>query len=214
MKQKIKICGMKYQDNINDVAALQPDFMGFIFYKKSPRNFENQALNLPKSIKKVGVFVNETYEEIASKAKQYELDFIQLHGEESPEFCEILESNSIKVIKSFNINKEFNFSHLKIYENYCSYFLFDTKSKLYGGNGISFDWSLLQHYQLRKPYFLSGGIGPESTAILKTFLKSSNAKYCFAIDLNSKFESSAGIKQTSQLSQFIKEINHENQIQH
>src|SRR5690349_16711265 len=137
MAIKIKICGMKSPENINEIASLQPHFMGFIFYKKSPRNLENNIPNLPNSIKKIGVFVNASLEEIQEKVKQYELDFVQLHGDESPEFCHLLQQNKLKVIKAFSIDNQFHFNTLNNYNNYCDYFLFDTKGTNYGGNGIT-----------------------------------------------------------------------------
>ena len=212
MKRKIKVCGMKFQDNIDEIVALQPDFMGFIFYETSPRNFENQLINVPKEIQKVGVFVNATHETIEAKVNQFQLDFIQLHGEETPELCEKIETLLVKVIKSFSIDKDFNFKTLDKYQNSCSYFLFDTKSKLYGGSGFAFDWNLLNQYNLDKPYFLSGGIGLENSKDVKAFLKTQAAKNCFALDLNSKFETEPGLKNKATLSQFINEINNENKL--
>ncbi len=144
MAVKIKICGMKFPEKISEIAALNPDYLGFIFYEKSPRNFENDIPNLPKSIQKVGVFVNASIEEIQEKAKQYGLDFIQLHGDESPEFCHLLQQNKFKAIKAFSIDNQFDFNILNKYYNYCNYFLFDTKGINYGGNGIASDWSVLE----------------------------------------------------------------------
>ena len=147
---KIKICGMKFPDNISEIASFQPDYLGFIFYEKSPRNFEKKKPNLPESIQKVGVFVNASLDEIEEKVKQYDLDLVQLHGDESPEFCLLLQQNKFKVIKAFSIDNKFNFNTLNNYINYCDYFLFDTKGTNYGGNGITFDWSVLENYKDRK----------------------------------------------------------------
>lgn len=199
MAIKIKICGMKFPENINEIASLQPDFLGLIFYKKSPRHFENNIPNLPNSIKKVGVFVNASLEDIQKKVKQYGLDFVQLHGDESPEFCDLIQQNKFKVIKAFNIDKDFNFNQLHYYINSCSYFLFDTKGTNYGGNGITFDWSILENYHLNKPYFLSGGIGTENIEEVKSFLKNDYSKNCIAIDCNSKLEISPGLKSTKKI---------------
>lgn len=203
MAIKIKICGMKFPENINEIASLQPDFLGFIFYEKSPRNFEDTIPNLPESIQKVGVFVNVSLEEIEEKVKQYQLDFVQLHGEESAEFCDLLEQRKIKVIKAFNVDKEFNFNQLHYYINSCSYFLFDTKGTNYGGNGITFDWSVLENYHLDKPYFLSGGIGIETIEEVKSFLTKDYSKNCIAIDCNSRLELSPGLKSTKNTKQLI-----------
>lgn len=199
----IKICGMKFPDNINEIASLQPDYLGFIFYEKSPRNFENTIPNLPESIQKVGVFVNATFEEIKVKATQYKLDLIQLHGDESPEFCHLLQQNKFKVIKVFSVDNQFNFSTLSKYNFCCNYFLFDTKGIHYGGNGITFDWSVLENYNLDKPYFLSGGIGVENTEEVKSFLAKDYAKNCIAIDCNSKLEISPGLKSAQKTKQLI-----------
>ncbi len=204
MEAKIKICGMKFPDNITEIAVLQPDYLGFIFYGKSPRYFENNIPDLDKSIKKVGVFVNASYDEIEEKVKQYELDLVQLHGDESPGFCALIEANLSKVIKAFNISNEFDFNSLNNYVNYCSYFLFDAKGVNYGGNGTTFDWSILEKYYLHKPYFLSGGIGLENLNEIESFLKKKYSKHCHALDLNSRFEKTEpGFKNPEALKQFI-----------
>ena len=194
---------MKFPDNISEITSLQPDYLGFIFYEKSPRNFEKNIPNLPESIQKVGVFVNASLDEIEEKVKQYELDLVQLHGDESPEFCHSLQQNKFKVIKAFSIDNQFNFNTLNNYINYCDYFLFDTKGTNYGGNGITFDWSVLENYNLNKPYFLSGGIGTENIAEVKSFLTKDYAKNCIAIDCNSKLEVSPGLKSTEKTKQLI-----------
>ena len=150
---------MKYPENILEVSELLPDFLGFIFWEKSSRYFDGEIPEIPKSIKKVGVFVNASLEEIYLKIEKYGLDIIQLHGNESPEFCEKLKKENIEIIKVFSVNDDFDFSLLKPFENTCNYFLFDTKGKLPGGNGITFNWQILQQYKLTKPIFLSGGIG-------------------------------------------------------
>lgn len=203
MAIKIKLCGMKFSDNISEIASLQPDFMGFIFFEKSPRNFENYIPDLPNSIKKVGVFVNASLEEIEEKVTKYQLDFIQLHGDESPELCHLLQQNKFKVIKAFSVDNKFNFSTLNYYINFCDYFLFDTKGTNYGGNGITFDWSVLENYKLEKPYFLSGGIGEENIDEVKSFLAKDYAKNCIAIDCNSKLEVSPGLKSTEKTKRLI-----------
>ena len=203
MAIKIKICGMKFSENINEIASLQPDYLGFIFYEKSPRNFENNIPNLPESIQKVGVFVNATLENIQEKVNEYQLDFVQLHGNESSEFCHLLQQNKFKVIKAFSVDNLFNFIALNKYNNYCEYFLFDTKGTNYGGNGYTFDWSVLEKYHLDKPYFLSGGIGTENSDEVKSFLTKEYSKNCIAIDCNSKLELSPGLKSTEKTKQLI-----------
>ena len=203
---RLKICGMKYQDNILDVAALNPDYMGFIFYKNSERHITTSIPNLPKTIKKVGVFVNESIENIKNTIEKYRLDAIQLHGQEPPEFCKQLKNEALEIIKVFSIKNEFDFNQLNRYEPYVNYFLFDTKGPNPGGNGFCFDWSVLEHYNANKPYFLSGGIGLEQIESLNTFKKSAAAKQCYAIDINSKFELKPGLKDNIKLKNFIEQL--------
>lgn len=149
-----KVCGLR--DNISDVVALQPDYIGFIFYSKSPRyvgnNFEMLLIN-NSTPKKVGVFVNETLDFVHNIFLKYQLDYVQLHGNESPEYCEELMRKKVKVIKAFEMDESFDFGRLKKYESFTDYFLFDTKTKLYGGSGKSFDWRILNKYSLDKSTF-------------------------------------------------------------
>lgn len=200
---------MKYQDNINQVAALQPDYLGFIFYEKSSRFFEGVIPKLPKTIKKVGVFVNASLEFILNKIETHQLNVIQLHGQETPEFCNELRhaeldsaSHPIKIIKVFSIKDHFDFSVLQPFENICDYFLFDTKGKLPGGNGYTFNWDVLKNYPSTTPYFLSGGIGLDEVDIIQSFLQKKESKYCYAIDVNSKFEITPGLKDIEALEKF------------
>jgi len=204
---------MKYQDNMIEVAKLHPNYLGFIFHKNSSRYFDGTIPELPKTIKKVGVFVNASIEEISEKSKKHQLDAIQLHGHESPEFCDTLfhaklgsESHPIEIIKVFSIKDDFNFEHLKAYESVCDYFLFDTKGKLPGGNGYTFNWNVLKNYASTKPFFLSGGIGPEETELVLSFLKKPESKYCYAVDVNSKFEIEPGLKNVYKLNKFKNEL--------
>ena len=194
---------MKYPDNIKHVAALQPDYLGFIFHEKSARNFTNQQIpQLPKSIKKTGVFVNESINFILNKIDTHNLEAIQLHGNETPEYCTTLQLTNIEIIKVFSIKNEFNFNVLKPFEKACNYFLFDTKGKLPGGNGYTFDWNILNNYPSTKPFFLSGGIGLEQANKLKQFTQSNASKYCYALDINSKFEIEPGLKDIELLKAF------------
>lgn len=192
---KLKICGMKYPDNILEVGSLLPDYMGFIFWEKSARYFDGVIPDLPKSIKKVGVFVNATQTEILEKVTKYDLQAIQLHGQESVEFCQDLKAqidNTIEIIKAFSVDDAFDFEVLKPFEDACDYFLFDTKGKLPGGNGTTFDWKVLEKYPSSKPFFLSGGIGIEEIEAVKEISKTNLPLY--AIDVNSKFEIEPGLK--------------------
>ena len=195
----IKICGMKYPDNILEVASLLPDYMGFIFWEKSARYFDGVIPELPKSIQKVGVFVNETIAVILAKAIEHDLQVIQLHGSESAEFCLNLKQEfknskevEIKIIKVFSIIDTFDFEALKPFEATCDYFLFDTKGKLPGGNGTTFDWKALKNYPSTTPFFLSGGIGIDELDSVEELLKTNLPIH--AIDVNSKFELEPGLK--------------------
>lgn len=201
---KLKICGMKDSDNIREIASLLPDYLGFIFWEKSARFFNGEIPEIPKSILKVGVFVDAGFDDIKSKIQHYKLDLVQLHGNETLEFCRKLKTLNIKIIKAFSINDEFDFEILKQYDSVCDYFLFDTKGKLPGGNGTTFDWELLEKYELEKQYFLSGGIGIEEVTKIKEFQKNKASEFCIAIDVNSKFESEPGIKKEKELLEFKK----------
>ncbi|MFE3869083.1 phosphoribosylanthranilate isomerase [Flavobacterium sp. LS2P90] len=188
---------MKHPDNIIEVGSLLPDYMGFIFWEKSARYFDGVIPELPKSIKKVGVFVNETVEVILAKAQKYDLQVIQLHGQEPAEFCLNLKNEldtKIEIIKVFSVDDNFDFEVLKPFEAVCDYFLFDTKGKLPGGNGTTFDWKVLEKYPSSKPLFLSGGIGIEDMEAVNEISKTNLPLY--AIDVNSKFEIEPGLKNT------------------
>lgn len=203
---------MKYPENIQEIAALKPDYLGFIFWYKSNRKFDLQELpKLDSDIKKVGVFVDATLEEIQQKIKNFQLDAIQLHGKESVAFCSDLKKEKIKIIKAFSIDSEFDFSQLKAYESVVDQFLFDTKGKLPGGNGTTFDWQILKNYNLQKSFFLSGGIGLTEIDKIQEFLDSDLSKYCYAIDVNSRFETAAGLKNKIDVEKFKKMLN-ENEI--
>lgn len=209
---KLKVCGMKYQKNMIEVAKLQPDYLGFIFHEKSTRFFEGNIPELHKSIKKVGVFVNSSLNDILEKVKKHNLDAVQLHGEESPDFCQqchtelVSTSHKIEIIKVFSIKDDFDFENLKPYESVCDYFLFDTKGKLPGGNGYTFNWNVLKKYPSTKPYFLSGGIGLEEMESVLSFLRRQESKFCHAIDVNSKFEIEPGLKHIEKLKTFKNEL--------
>ncbi|MEN1786019.1 MAG: phosphoribosylanthranilate isomerase, partial [Bacteroidota bacterium] len=157
---KLKVCGMNH--NTEAVAALLPDYLGFIFWTPSSRAFTGTMPVLPKTIKKVGVFVDAPLETVQEKVQQYGLDAVQLHGQESPEYCQALLHNlkgygNPELIKVFSIKgNDFDFSTLSAYETVCDYYLFDTKGALPGGNGYTFDWTILEEYPSTKPYFLSG----------------------------------------------------------
>ena len=181
----VKVCGLKDEKNINDVSNLDIDFMGLIFYRKSKRFFDKDYLVKKNNKKIVGVFVNETIDEIKRISKKYDLDYVQLHGDENVRFCNEV-NNFIDVIKVFRISHDFDFKSIDKFHNSCKYFLFDTKGDLPGGNGINFDWDILKNYPLEKPFFLSGGIGTDNIDQIKKLLNFQLPIY--AIDVNSKFE--------------------------
>lgn len=192
---KLKVCGMKYPNNMLEVGALLPDYMGFIFWEKSARYFDGLIPDLPKSIKKTGVFFNETVEKIIEKVQKHDLQAVQLHGHESVEFCLNLKTQlaaGIEIIKVFSVADDFDFSVLEPFEEVCDYFLFDTKGKLPGGNGTTFDWKVLEKYPSTKPFFLSGGIGLDEMDAVNEIIKTHLPVY--AIDVNSKFEIEPGLK--------------------
>jgi phosphoribosylanthranilate isomerase len=198
----LKVCGMKYQDNIDQLLALNPDWMGLIFYQKSPR-FVSQELKIKrKDIRKIGVFVNAGLEEIIEKKKTYGLDGIQLHGKEEPEFCREVKKLDLLVIKAFSIHDHFDFKKIKKYEAWCDYFLFDTKGINPGGNGIPFDWTLLENYKGEIPFLLSGGIRSELLPALKKF---THPKW-IGIDINSGFETKPGLKNINRIKEFKDEF--------
>ena len=203
---KLKICGMKYHNNILKVAALKPNYLGFIFYDKSPRFVTEPLPEISKNIKKVGVFVNSTIETIITIINNYDLQAVQLHGQETPEFCQKLQKKQIEIIKVFSIKDQFDFNQLSAFENLVDYFLFDTNGPNPGGNGYCFDWSILNQYNSKTPYFLSGGIGVDDIKSIQNFKNSPAAQHCFAIDVNSKFELKPAYKDDVKLKQLMQQL--------
>ncbi|TAH25206.1 MAG: phosphoribosylanthranilate isomerase [Cytophagales bacterium] len=205
---KLKVCGMKYPNNIQEVASLEIDYMGFIFYPKSKRyvgeDIELSVIKaIPSRIKPVAVFVNESKERIIELAKKYNFNILQLHGNESPDFVSDMSSLGFIIIKAFAIDTKFNFELTRKYETYTDYFLFDTKSDSYGGTGESFDWNLLSKYHQETPFFLSGGLSIDNISSIKNF----NELNIHALDLNSKFESEPGLKKIDLIKKAIQDIN-------
>ncbi|MCD7930399.1 MAG: phosphoribosylanthranilate isomerase [Tannerellaceae bacterium] len=215
----IKVCGMREPENIQQIAALCIDWMGFIFYPKSPRyilkdncqpqiglsqlSIVNRRSALANcQLKRVGVFVNETVDQLCMLADTYGLDYLQLHGSESPELCRILKDEGYQVIKVFSIASEEDLKTVSLYEGVAGYFLFDTKCKKYGGSGKKFDWPVLQAYTGTTPFLLSGGIGPDSVKDICDFSHPALA----GIDLNSGFEIAPARKDPEALSVFINKI--------
>ena len=194
---------MKYPDNILEVGELLPDYMGFIFWEKSARYFNGQIPELIKTIKKTGVFVNESVEKIVEKINKHDLQAVQLHGKESVEFCQDLKSkidDKTEIIKVFSADENFDFEIIKPFESVSDYFLFDAKGKLPGGNGTTFDWTILKKYKSEKPFFLSGGIGINELKAIEEISKSNLPIY--GVDVNSKFEIEPGLKNKNLFSNF------------
>ncbi|QCR22001.1 phosphoribosylanthranilate isomerase [Pontibacter sp. SGAir0037] len=203
---KIKVCGMREPENIQQVAALQPDYLGFIFFSGSRRyalpGIDASSLaNLPAGVQRVGVFVNETTTVILDLARQYNLELVQLHGSETPAQCLELQQTGLKVIKVFSVGESFNFDVLAPFENTCDFFLFDTKGKEHGGNGFVFDWEQLNQYPSPKPYFLSGGLNLENISGIKSIRRKP-----FAIDVNSGFELQPGLKEVEKLKRLMEQV--------
>ncbi|MGB0633585.1 MAG: phosphoribosylanthranilate isomerase [Flavobacteriaceae bacterium] len=199
---KLKVCGMKYSQNITEIENLFPDLMGFIFYEKSKRFFNQPEINLNNKVKRVGVFVNENIQEIKNKIKKYKLDYVQLHGEENVNFCHSLKP-FVKIIKVFKIDYNFNFKKTEEFEEVCDYFLFDTKSQLHGGSGKKFDWDLLKNYNCKKDFFLSGGIDISDIEEIKKIV---NSYPIAGIDVNSKFELDNLEKDKEKINLLIKKL--------
>jgi phosphoribosylanthranilate isomerase len=207
---EIKVCGMRDTENIKSVLSLNPNYMGFLFYEGSPRyvgkNFSLEGISFAET-KKIGVFVNESLENVEVLIEQHQLDGVQLHGNESPEYCQHLKEKTM-VIKSISIGDSIDKAYLKTLETHCHYFLFDTKTEAFGGSGKKFNWTLLE--QIAHPFFLSGGI---SNAVLEKENLPKN-KYLRVLDLNSQYEIQAGIKDLEKLKIVFKNKNNGNSRRH
>ncbi len=199
-KLKIKVCGMREADNIKALCELPIDYIGFIFYPKSPRYVvENISSLIPAPIKKTGVFVNASLEEIQAKKEEFDLQVIQLHGNESPEFCEQVRKMDLTTFKAFGIDDEFNWNSIHAYQDVVDYFLFDTKSKAYVGTGQTFNWDKIQENPYDKPYLLSGGISIDNIKEAANY----QDERLYGLDLNSKFELSPALKNIELLTQAL-----------
>ncbi len=190
---------MRERENINDVAALGVDLIGFIYYPKSPRYVGEVVVPTPSGIGRVGVFVNESEERIVEIANQAGLTHIQLHGTESTEMCDNLRNRGYKIIKALSIGAASDFERASLYDGHVDMLLFDTKCVGYGGSGEQFDWSLLDSYRGATPFMLSGGIGSESAAAIQTL----HHPMFVGVDLNSRFEVAPAMKDITKLKTFI-----------
>lgn len=202
----VKVCGMRDAENIRQIDEIGGvDWMGFIFYPRSPRNVSSVPNYLPQHCKRVGVFVNSSIEEIAKRVDEFGLDIVQLHGNENPEYIFNLRyaiGENVKIIKMIQIETEDDIRHTEQYEGLADYFLFETRCKEYGGSGKQFDWDILRRYNSNVPFLITGGIGAEDADKVKAF---SHPKF-IGIDLNSRFELSPAIKDSTLIDKFIKQI--------
>ncbi|WP_257669044.1 phosphoribosylanthranilate isomerase [Parapedobacter tibetensis] len=205
MNPKIKICGLKYPENIRDILALQPDYIGFIFHPTSKRFIEQldaEWVAQLQGVKKTGVFVNDDIHKVTSSLNQYRFQAVQLHGNEPPAYCAALKDLGVETIKAFGIDNMFNWAQLADYEDVVNYYMFDTQTQKYGGSGKSFDWKLLREYPSDKPFFLSGGISADN---IRQALQLNDHRL-YALDLNSKFETEPGMKDIELLKKTIQTI--------
>ncbi len=191
---------MREAENIREVEALGIDLIGFIFWEKSSRYVSKRPAYLPTKCKRVGVFVDEDIESVKRIADDYALDYIQLHGHESSDYCAQLQG--LHLIKAISVSSRNDIATYKTYEGLVEYFLFDTKCPSVGGSGQQFDWSVLSAYDGSTPFLLSGGIGPDDAERIKSF----HHPQCAGIDLNSRFELAPGLKDVIKLQAFIKEL--------
>lgn len=201
----VKVCGMRDPDNIRGIESLGVDWMGFIFYRKSPRVAPDEAPDyLPAACRKVGVFVNSSIEEIVSRVRGYSLDMVQLHGSESPDFCRQLSAQlpGVELIKAMQVRSSEDLTRASEYSDAVSWLLFDTPTAGYGGSGRNFDWSLLARYEGKVPFMLSGGIGPDSVDAVSALRHPAFA----GVDLNSRFETAPGLKDVDAVRSFIESL--------
>jgi len=206
---QVKVCGITQLEQAQALDAMGVNFIGFIFYPASKRYVLSQltlvqlAAFKPSNAKKVGVFVNETLEQVMTTVNEAGLDLVQLHGDESIDYCSAL-NNLVPVMKVFRVGKAL--PDYAGYENAATYYLFDTDSALYGGTGQHFNWELIKNENFNKPYFLSGGIGPNDIHGLEVMQKTKAGKNLAVIDINSQFETSPGIKNVEKIKTFIDAI--------
>jgi phosphoribosylanthranilate isomerase len=205
---RIKVCGMRETKNLSDIAELKPDLFGLIFYPGSPRFIPiEKAETLPRfrGIEYVGVFVNVDVGTVRDYALRLGLYAIQLHGQESPEECRLLREQigGIKIIKAFGVGSDFTGAELPSYRDAADLFLFDTKTSDHGGSGRSFDWEMLRGFEIARPFFLSGGIGPENAT---EAIKACDGLPLYGLDLNSRVETAPGIKSRAKIEQLLRSI--------
>ena len=214
---KFKVCGMTSKQQVLQLEAIGVDYAGFIFYEKSRRYvYDKMTCEEIKSINgnilKVGVFVNASQGEILKTVSECGIEIIQLHGDETPKFCESI-SDHVKVIKAFRLGNEYNFENrIRPYEDFCDMYLFDTAGSGYGGSGAKFDWEILRDLRVNKPFFLSGGIHPEDVSAIKDFQLQTVANDLYAVDINSGFELEPGVKDIGKIEKFINRLHTDKQV--
>lgn len=204
---KIKVCGLKYAENVAGILECKPNLIGFIFYKKSLRFVESELVtritnSIPTEVSTVGVFVNETVEQVIKIHHDYGLSYVQLHGDESVEDCILLKKENVRVIKAFQIDDDFDFDSINPFMPYVDLFLFDTKGNQRGGTGKKFNWSLLSMYTGTVPFILSGGITSEDVNAIINL----DHRQLYGVDINSRFEIGPGMKDVKLVSEFIKNL--------
>jgi len=207
---RIKVCGMTQAEQVDQLAELGVTFAGMIFYPKSPRyvfkHMTTTEIRKITQINKVGVFVNATVEEVLHMVDECRLHMVQLHGDESPKYCEKI-ADYVSVVKAFRMSENDSVDWMiRPYMEMCDMFMFDTMGAGYGGTGKKFDWSMLNNVEVGKPFFLSGGIELGDGEKLKEFAKEPVAKALFAVDINSKFEIGPGVKDMNKVKEFCKEM--------
>ena len=204
---KIKVCGITELEQMKELDEAGVDFAGMIFYSHSPRYILNKLVStkvreLKTKLLKVGVFVNASEEDIMTQIELYGLDLVQLHGEETPAFCNHI-SNHVKVIRAFRLNNKNGQNidwMIKPYEEVCDHYLFDTYANDgFGGSGMQFNWEILKENKINKPFFLSGGIGLEDAQKVLEF----EHPFLFGVDVNSKFETAPGVKEMGKVREFV-----------
>lgn len=213
---KVKICGMRDPENVAAIAATGVDLLGFIFYPRSPRYvYQYHQAALPRemsSLQRVGVFVNPAFDHVIKEVQKWQLDFVQLHGDEDPVFCRKLnESGEAKVIKAFRVGDHVDEALLQKYSGSVDQFLFDTLGESYGGTGKTFSWDLLKDLSSVAPYFISGGLGPENIEELLQFVSrnASVADQLVGVDLNSGVETAPAVKSVEKVQRVIEILNRE-----
>jgi phosphoribosylanthranilate isomerase len=207
---RVKVCGMTQPAQVEALEKMGVAFAGFIFYQKSPRyvlrHMTTQQIKGFKNINRVGVFVNASADDVISMVDECRLHMVQLHGDETPKFCEKI-ADYISVVKAFRIGEKDNIQYkIRDYMDVCDMFLFDTAGAGYGGTGKKFDWELLKDINVGKPYFLSGGIEPDDVETIKQFSETTAGKALFALDINSKFETAAGVKDLAKIESFLNAV--------